>query len=158
MKLWNVFYLLMGVDYLTTSISGPQWIYKIRWYYYDYCTYFLWPVFIFSTCCCLGIAEGEEVWDREVWEIDRQGEVQTCFFSGKKELYSLVSKMQYFTLHQIHNIIYFPCVLLEILTSNLQGVLSSVLTWLHCVFNRTSHSYNNLYPVKYRSSQIVTSV
>ena len=34
-------------------------------------------------------------------------------FSEWKVLYSLVSKMQYFTLHKTHNIIKFPCVLLE---------------------------------------------
>ena len=31
---------------------------------------------IFSTCCSLRLAEGEGVWNREVGESDRQGEVQ----------------------------------------------------------------------------------
>ena len=35
------------------------------------------------------------------------------FFSGLKVLYSLVSKMLYFTPLKTHNIILFPCVLLE---------------------------------------------
>ena len=80
--------------------------------------------------------------------------------------------MQYFTLHDVlleYSKCFFwntaktkirknnaACSLLVILSSNLKEGLYSVVTWPHCVSKCTSHSYNKLYPVKNRKSNLQT--
>ena len=73
-----------------------------RCYYCDYCTYFLQSCL---TCCYLRRAQGEGEVEVEVgggWQ--RVGGSPNTFCQNKKPMYTLVSKIQYFTSHKTHNI------------------------------------------------------
>ena len=78
-------------------------------------------------------------------------------------LYSLEIIMQYFTLDNVYMCVQmskqdidykkqYRMLILVILSSHLKGDLPSVVTLLHRVSKCTSHSYNNLYPVKNKKS------